>query len=111
MHDGEQYAGIFWDAKKFYDTLDVKLVWDKAHQLGMNPVVCLVVIINYMAPRRLRIGDNITSPTDTDVSIVAGCRFANTMARVATHFVLNKLHNDHQWVWHEQYVDGMRRPP
>ena len=106
-HGGLDIVQVLWGAEKFYDSLGVNVVLQHALRLGMHPVVVVMCCISYLQPRVLMAQGSVSEEMEVDSNIVAGCKFANTMARVAVYFVLQRLHEDFPGWAPEQYVDDM----
>ena len=108
---GEDIISILWDAEKFYDSLDLRLILREGQLSAMDTVVLSVCLEAYLCPRVLTVDSSCSLPVDIANSILQGCRFANRMCRFAMYKTLQSIHD--RWMPKEpsmtidQYVDDL----
>ena len=102
---------ILWDAEKFYDSLDLRLIVKEGQLASMDILVLTVCLEAYLCPRTLTVDGACSLPVDIANSILQGCRFANRMCRFAMYKTLDELHR--KWMPREpsfsidEYVDDL----
>ena len=90
---GEDIISILWDAEKFYDALDLRLILREGQLSAMDTVVLSVCLEAYLCPRVLTVDSSCSLPVDIANSILQGCRLANKMCRFAMHKTLQSIHD------------------
>ena len=107
----EDIMAILWDAEKFYDSLDLRLIIKEGQLAAMDIVVLTVCLEAYLCPRILTVDRACSLPIDIANSILQGCRFANRMCRFVMYKTLDSLHR--KWIPKEpslsidEYVDDL----
>ena len=107
----EDIMAILWDAEKFYDSLDLRLIIKEGQLAAMDIVVLTVCLEAYLCPRTLTVDRACSLPIDIANSILQGCRFANRMCRFVMYKTLDSLHR--KWIPKEpslsidEYVDDL----
>ena len=104
---GLEVAAILWDAEKFFDSLDLNVLIKVAREQGFSATVLAMAATTYAQVRFLRCGEAYSEGTDVANSIVAGCRFANLMAKFTLYLVVGQAHIQHPAYGPTQYVDDM----
>ena len=86
-------ASNLWDVKEFLDSLDMLKILQAAKEYGFPPVELVLLFLEHLAPRLLRIRGAYAEPIQPHRSAVAGCRGAQQFARILLKRVLYHVHN------------------
>jgi hypothetical protein len=95
-HVGACTGGVYFDMAKFYDSLQVDIVLEKAASLGFPPLVLYLALMVHMAPRILRAGQEYSDPVYPASSILAGCGMSVAWTRAVLHQLLDEVHRRHR---------------
>ena len=86
-------VSTLWDIKAFYDSLDLELVARAALKLDYPPQVLGLELVVHMAPRILREGPDFSEAIQPGLSVLAGTRGANDLARCVLFTVLQETYD------------------
>ena len=67
---------------KFFDNIDSAILWSEMTQLPLPMHVCLLVVRQHMAPRRLQYAGYLSDHICPTGTILPGCLFAIPFVRV-----------------------------
>ena len=105
--NGIAYGAVYFDMEKFYDHVRLDLLLKEA--IGQQyPPLLLLLSLQAFTGRRLLRADGCTSQfLQPSNSLGAGCRRANTFARIVLYEMLEQAHLRHFRVRTYQYVDDL----
>ena len=86
-------ASALWDVKEFFDSLDLLKIIRAAEEYDFPPTEMVLLFIEHMAPRLLRVRGAYALPISPHRSAVAGCRGAQQFARILLKKVLYHVHS------------------
>ncbi len=107
LSEGLSTVAVLWDLEKFYDTVRLTDLISAAER-GDFPMVNLVMSVTmYLAPRIVAVNSCCSTAVQPYCSLTAGCRFANSMARVLLYHLLEGLHARYPIEAPRQFVDDL----
>jgi hypothetical protein len=105
---GKQTIVLLWDIKKFFDSIDIPILFEKARQMGFPLRQLLLSVIVHQSPRRLKLGKAIGEAImHFGRSIIAGCKRSTQLARLYTVSAVKQLASLHPGVSLYQHVDDI----
>ena len=90
-YTGQEVAKILWDMEKFYDSLDICKLIDRANYLGYPSKLIAMGMIMHMAPRVIRAYEHHMEVGLPANGIIAGCTQSNHFARIFLYTVILAL--------------------
>jgi hypothetical protein len=106
-HSGLDTSTLYVDLAKFYDSISLTQLAELALKLQYPSLPLLFSLQAYMGQRFLRSQGCVSLPILPTGSIGAGCRRANSLARVMLHEILAGLHVRHPMVKFREFVDDL----
>ena len=83
---GKFVCQLLWDVAKFFDSVGIPLLIDRAEQLRFPLDQLVLGMQAHRAPRVLRVNGCCAEPIPaTGVSILAGCTLSTSLSRAFTH--------------------------
>ena len=88
---------LLWDMEKFFDSINIKKLFDLAEGLNFPMKQLLLSITVHQAPRLLKLGSALSEPiVRLGRSILAGCKRSTQMAAVYTLNMVKQLSDAHR---------------
>ena len=98
----------FWDLDKFYDSIDVSFLANELIRMQWPARQGAIALRVHQAARFLLMQDGSASHTiQPNCSILAGCVFSNSLARVMLHSLLQEAHAAYPIVQLREFVDDV----
>ena len=104
---GDATAGIYWDVEKFYDSISLVLLFQRAADLGFPEVLLAMSAMAYTGTRVITADSVYGESIAVSSSIPAGCANANHGARIFLYPLLEHLSIQHPRVVCNQWVDDV----
>ena len=106
--EGQHVLVVLWDFTKFFDTINVQVLFEEAAKLGFPLRQLLLSTIVHHSPRRLKLGATIGDAiSNLGRSILAGCKRSTHLARVYTLRMVRELSSTHASTRTYQHVDDI----
>ena len=106
--ENKSSAVLLWDMQKFFDSLDVAVLFEAATELNFPLKQLILSMVVHHAPRRLKMGGVIGQAiVKLGRSILAGCKRSTDLARLYTLKMTTSLARNHSNVLLFQHVDDM----
>ncbi len=105
--NGLAAASIYYDMEKFYDTISLVVLCRLALKLLYPPLSLAFSVQAYVGGRRLRADGCLSDQIFPSNSLGAGCRRANTFAKIMLYELLDFAHKKFPLVRTFQYVDDL----
>lgn len=101
----DQVIAVFHDFEKFFDTIDIPTLIEKALELQFPVLDLALTIMQHLAPRVIQCDAFCSKPILGNRSILAGCRHSEALTRVLMLTGITKLNMGHPLVATDVYVD------
>ena len=101
----DQVIAVFHDFEKFFDTIDLPILIEKALELDFPVLDLALTIMQHMAPRVIQCDSFCSKPMLVNRSILAGCRHSVALTRVLMLTCIAKINIEHPLVSTDVYVD------
>jgi len=101
----DQVIAVFHDFEKFFDTIDIPILIEKAIELEFPILDLALTITQHMAPRIIQCDSFCSKPILVNRSILAGCRHSVALTRVLMLTGITKINIEHPLVSTDVYVD------
>ena len=106
--ENKNSAVFLWDMQKFFDCLDVAVLFEAATELSFPLKQLILSMVVHHAPRRLTMGGVVGQAiVKLGRSIFAGCKRSTDLARLYTLKMTTSLANNHCNILLLQHVDDM----
>ena len=106
--EGKHTMVLLWDIKKFFDSIDIPILFQKAEELGFPLKQLVMSMIVHQAPRRLKLGKAIGKAiAKFGRSMIARCKRSTQLARLYTVGGIKQLARLHNSVQMYQHVDDV----
>ena len=102
-----QQGSILIDLKHFYDTVDRQRLITAGKQLSFPPIIMHHAMIIHAAPRWLCAESQADHPFHTRYSIIAGCPFSVTLAKVYLWQTCSQIYQIHPSLVVSSWVDDI----
>ena len=86
-----QWALLFWDIEKFYDTVGLWALLQRAEQRKYPLTMAVLLTTIYVSPRVVRCAGCCSEAVQPSRSILPGCGEAQTMAKVALYDIIDEV--------------------
>jgi len=90
---GRTTASSLWDVKEFFDHIDMLKVLEAARLYHFPPTELVLLFLEHLAPRLLRIKGAYAPAIHPHRSAIAGCRGSQQFARIILKRVLYHVHS------------------
>jgi len=101
----EQVIGVFHDFEKFFDTIDLAILLEKAVEAQFPIIDLLITMLQHMAPRIIQCDSFCIRTIINNTSILAGCKHSMALTRVLFLTGVHKLCIDNPLAAPKIYVD------
>jgi len=101
----DQVIAVFHDFEKFFDTIDIPILIEKALELQFPVLDLALTIMQHLAPRVIQCDAFCSKPILVNRSILAGCRHSVALTRVLMLTRITKLNIEHPLVATDVCVD------
>ena len=71
-----------WDVEKFYDNINPSLLVGFCKQMDFPLPITILAMMAHLGPRIITLNGSMSSGLVPSSSIIAGCTFSNTFARM-----------------------------
>ena len=105
--DNTCVLALLWDLKSFFDTIDLDLLRQRAHQVGFPEALVNIAIATYECPRHIQTRQGVAQPVDPSRGILPGCSFAKALIGVYYMPVLDEFCRLHPGVDVSVYIDDI----
>ena len=86
---GQDVVLTFFDMAKFYDSISLLVLITLAREVHYPPLMLLMAILQYMAPRWLKAKGHVSEPVKVFGTIAPGCGQAVALTRPLLHSILS----------------------
>ena len=101
----EQVIGVFHDFDKFFDTIDLSILIDKAIEHEFPIIDLVMTMLQHMAPRVIQCDGFCSKTIITNTSILAGCKHSVALTRVLFLTGITKICIENPLAAPQLYVD------
>jgi len=101
----DQVIGVFHDFAKFFDTIDIEILINKAIEADFPMLDLALTIMQHVAPRIIQCDSFCGEAIIVNRSILAGCRHSVALTRVLLLFSMTELAVNNPIAQPEVYVD------
>ena len=98
--NSEQWAAVFYDFTKFFDSISLAALVKETLRLKFSPTVTYMALLQYLAPRVLKIGACYTEWIHPCGGVLAGDGEACNMAKCALYNIVEQIEKTACGPWH-----------
>jgi len=101
----EQVICVFHDFEKFFDTIDLEMLMNKAIELQFPIIDLLLTMLHHMAPRIIQCDGFCSRAIITNTYILAGCKHSVALTRALFLTGMQQICIENPIVATQLYVD------
>ena len=105
--NGGEVASILWDMEKFYDSLDIGRLVDKAREMGYPTLIFGLGILMHMSPRVIKAYDHYGLPIMPSNGIIAGCTQSTFWARLFLYKIMEQAYTQEMGKHLRTFIDDV----